>query len=453
MGIIKNKNIQILAVDDSLEMLELLRRSLSSYSYNVLTVTNVIGAIKILESTKIDLVITDLQMPQINGIELIKHVRGNYKSTGILVITGYPSIKNAVETVKLGANEYLIKSFTRLELVAAVQSAIQVAQSRNQEKKIEPTKIRISGIIGDSESMNKVYQKIAKASSLKTTILLNGETGTGKELVARAIHYNSKEKSAPFIAVNCGGIPETLLESELFGYLKGSFTGANETRGGFFHAADGGTIFLDEIHNTSPAMQAKLLRVLQEKEINMIGSNKAQKIDLRIIAAANVDLYKLVEKGVFREDLYYRLNIIPILIPPLRERKGDIGLLANFFSSKYASELGIKKPIYTDRLMDALNSYDWPGNVRELENIIQRLVVLNDGVRIDITELPQMMRFSISKHSNLNKTLKQVEIDHLQLILASTGGNKTKAAEILGIDRKTLREKLKDIDTNDTESI
>ena len=450
MGIIKNKNIQILAVDDSLEMLELLRRSLSAYGYNVLTVTNVIGAIKILESTKIDLVITDLQMPQINGLELIKHVRENYKSTGILVITGYPSIKNAVETVKLGANEYLIKSFTRLELVAAVESAIQVAESRDQEKTIKPAKTRISGIIGDSESMNKVYQKMAKASSLKTTILLNGETGTGKELVARAIHYNSKEKSAPFIPVNCGGIPETLLESELFGYLKGSFTGANETRGGFFHAADGGTIFLDEIHNTSSAMQAKLLRVLQEKEINMIGSNKAQKIDLRIIAAANVDLYKLVEKGVFREDLYYRLNIIPILIPPLRERKGDIGLLVNFFSNKYASELGVKKPFYTDRLMDALNSYDWPGNVRELENIIQRLVVLNDGTRIDVTELPQMMRYSVSKHGNLNKTLKQVEIDHLQLILASTGGNKTKAADILGIDRKTLREKLKDIDAKDS---
>ena len=440
-----NHEYQILAVDDSPDMLELLRRHLQNFGFKILTVSNVMDAIKLLESMEIDLVITDLQMPEINGMALVKHVRENYKATGILVITAYPTIKNAVETVKLGANEYLIKSFTKEELLKSVTDAINVVETRNNIPK-DTTEISIRGIIGESEPMKKIYKDVAKASRLKTTILLNGETGTGKELVARAIHYSSKEASAPFITVNCGGIPETLLESELFGYLKGSFTGANESRGGFFQAADGGSIFLDEIHNTSRSMQAKLLRVLQEKEINMIGSKVAQKVDLRIIAAANVDLFQLVKKGQFREDLYYRLNIIPILIPPLRERQGDVSLLTHFFVEKYAKEAAIQKPELSDRLMKALSAYDWPGNVRELENIVQRLVVMNDGEQIDVADLPQMMRFSVYQDGNLKKTLKQVELEHIQLILATTNGNKSKAAEILNIDRKTLREKLKIID-------
>jgi len=441
----KNNDYQILAVDDSPDMLELLRRHLQNFGFKILTVSNVMDAIKILKSMEIDLVITDLQMPQINGMALVKHVRENYKATGILVITAFPTIKNAVETVKLGANEYLIKSFTKDELLKSVTDAIKVVETRSKKQK-DISKISIPGIIGESDPMKKIYKDIVKASRLKTTILLNGETGTGKELVARAVHYASKEASAPFITVNCGGIPESLLESELFGYLKGSFTGANESRGGFFQAADGGSIFLDEIHNTSRSMQAKLLRVLQEKEIHMIGSKVAQKVDLRIIAAANVDLFQLVKKGQFREDLYYRLNIIPILIPPLRERQGDVSLLTHFFVAKYAKEAVVKKPELSDRLMKALNAYDWPGNVRELENIIQRLVVMNESPLIDVTDLPPMMRFSICQDGNFNKTLKQVELEHIQLVLATTNGNKSKAAEILNIDRKTLRERLKNIE-------
>ena len=443
-----NHEYQILAVDDAPDMLELLRRHLQNFGFKILTVSNVMDAIKLLESMEIDLVITDLQMPEINGMALVKHVRENYKATGILVITAYPTIKNAVETVKLGANEYLIKSFTKEELLKSVTDAINVVETRTNIPK-DTNEISIPGIIGESEPMKKIYKDIVKASRLKTTILLNGETGTGKELVARAIHYSSKEASAPFITVNCGGIPESLLESELFGYLKGSFTGANESRGGFFQAADGGSIFLDEIHNTTRSMQAKLLRVLQEKEINMIGSKVPQKVDLRIIAAANVDLFQLVKKGQFREDLYYRLNIIPILIPPLRERQGDVSLLTHFFVEKYVKEAAIKKPDLSDSLMKALNAYDWPGNVRELENIVQRLVVMNDGEQIDVTDLPPMMRFSICQDGNLNKTLKQVELEHIKLILATTNGNKSKAAEILNIDRKTLRERLKAIDEDD----
>lgn len=444
----RKKKYQILAVDDSLEMLELLRRNLKTCGYNIITVSSVIDATKVLESTEIDLVITDLQMPEINGIELIKHLKENYKNTGILVITGYPSIKNAVETVKLGANDYLIKSFTRDELIAAVEKSLLAIENTKDKEEENHYQIQIDGIIGNSKPMQAIFKDLLKASRIKTTILLTGETGTGKELVARAIHYNSKESKAPLIPVNCGGIPESLLESELFGYVKGSFTGATETRGGFFQAADGGSIFLDEIHNTTMAMQAKLLRVLQEKEINMIGSNHAQKINVRVIAAANVDLFQLVKKKLFREDLYYRLNIIPISIPPLRERDGDINILIRHFSLKYAKENGLKNPRFTDKVLKILNNYDWPGNVRELENIVHRLVVMSDGSKIDVPDLPVMMRHSIQSHNNLNKSLKEVESEHIQMILAYVGGNKTKASEILGIDRKTLRERLKAIDNS-----
>lgn len=434
---------QILAVDDSKETLEVIRRNLKAIGYNVTTVTNVIDAIKILESMEVDLVITDLQMPEINGIELIKHLKENYKNTSVLVITAYPSIKNAVETVKLGANDYLIKSFTKDELMEAVAKSLELVEVRKTKPNHEKGQIHLDGMIGQSKPMQKVFKNILKASKIKTTILLNGETGTGKELVARAIHYNSKESKAPFITVNCGGIPESLLESELFGYMKGSFTGANETRGGFFQAADGGSIFLDEIHNTSMAMQAKLLRVLQEKEIHMIGSNHAQKIDIRVIAAANVDLLQLIEKKLFREDLYYRLNIIPIQIPNLKERAEDINLLIQYFTHKYSKENGLKPPKYSDSILKIFNTYDWPGNVRELENIIHRLVVLNEGQKIGIPDLPPMMRYSIQNQSQLTKSLQEIENDHINLILSYTGGNKTKAAKILQIDRKTLREKLK----------
>jgi two-component system response regulator HydG len=444
----KNK-YQILAVDDSPETLELLRRNLSPQGYNIITVNNVMDAIKILEAGNIDLVITDLQMPQINGLELVKHLRENYKNTGVLVITAYPSIKNAVESVKLGADDYLIKSFTRDELLNAVRKSLQLVEIQKIKTQETPDANQIKGIIGQSIVMQKVFKDIVKASKIKTTILLNGETGTGKELVARAIHYNSNEAQSAFISVNCAAIPETLLESELFGFVKGAFTGANETRGGFFQAADGGSLFLDEIHNTSMAMQAKLLRVLQEKEIHMIGSNKAQKINVRVIAAANTDLLKLVEKKLFREDLYYRLNIIPITIPPLRKRTNDIPILIRHFADKFSKENGIKSPSFSKKSLEILQNYEWPGNVRELENIIHRLVVMNDSNRIETADLPSIMRFSVQDNPKLERSLIEVENEHIKLMMAYAGGNKTKAAQILQIDRKTLREKLKSMEIKD----
>lgn len=436
------KKANILVVDDSENMLEIIRRNLSLKGYVVYTLHSVIDAVSFLESTEIDLVITDLKMPNISGIELIKHVNERYKNTEVLVITGYPSIENAVESVKLGADDFLIKSFTNEELFNAVKKTLEKQADRIKTNEHEED-ILITGIIGGSKEMVKIYKAISKASKLKTTILLTGETGTGKEIVARTIHYNSQQASSPFIAVNCGGIPEELLESELFGYVKGAFTGAYETRGGLFQAADGGTIFLDEISNTSISMQAKLLRVLQEKEVHMIGSNKSQKIDVRIVAATNVDLKALVDRGSFRQDLFYRLNIIPINLPPLRERDDDILLLMNHFTQKYAVEINKEVPQYTDAAIKVFKEYYWPGNVRELENIIQRIIIMTDEHQIDVSDLPETMKISLMVNKGLERTLQEVEKEHIKNVLASVNGNKTKAAEILGIDRKTLREKIK----------
>ena len=445
----RNEKKRILVVDDSQNTLELIRRVLSLKGYQVITGSSVVNAISILEQMTIDLVITDLKMPNINGIELVRHVKENYKNTGILVITGFPSIKGAVETVKLGADEYMLKTFTHEELYNAVKNALEKIDNRQISNEISKDKTFIStGLIGKSEVMQNIYNEINKASKLKATILLTGETGTGKELVARAIHYNSPQATAPFIPVNCGGIPEGLLESELFGYVKGAFTGATETRGGFFQAADGGTLFLDEISNTSISMQVKLLRVLQEKEVYMIGSNKSQKINLRIIAATNVNLSELVKKSTFREDLFYRLNVIPINIPPLRQRGEDILLLINHFKIKYAKEIKKKTPEFSDNVLKIFKNYYWSGNVRELENIIQRLVMMTDSDLIDIPDLPPIMRYSAMVKNGINRTLIEVEKEHIINVISLVKGNKTKAAEILGIDRKTLREKLKKYNYN-----
>jgi len=291
--------------------------------------------------------------------------------------------------------------------------------------------------------MQKVFSAVAKAAPTAATVLISGESGTGKELIARAIHYNSPRASAPFVPVNCAAIPETLLESELFGYMKGAFTGANETRAGFFQTADGGTIFLDEISATTTAAQVKLLRVLQEREVCMVGSTRPRKVDIRVLAATNKELEGLVKKDLFREDLYFRLNVLTISLPPLRERGHDVLLLIRHLATKFARELGRSEPHFSDEALQVLRDYHWPGNVRELENVIQRLVVMNDAALIEVADLPSLMRFSALRGVGLHRTLAEVETEHVRDVLASVNGNRTRAAQILGIDRKTLREKLK----------
>ena len=434
----------ILVVDDAPDTLEVLKRNLISQGYQVFTSPGVSEAIRVLEATHIDLVITDLKMPGVSGLDLVKHVRENFKDTEVMMITGYASIYGAVEAVKTGAEEYLAKPFTDEELFAAAKRALDKLHIRKVGNARPSAKTPATyGLLGESKAMQEVFNAIPKIASTTATVLITGESGTGKELLARAIHYNSRRASAPFVPVNCGGIPEGLLESELFGYVKGAFTGATESRAGFFQTADGGTIFLDEVSETSLTMQVKLLRVLQDKEVCMVGANKTRKVDVRVLAATNKDLLGLVGKRAFREDLFFRLNVISIAIPPLRERGDDILFLAHHFVKKYAEELGKDTPRFSDKALEVIMNYNWPGNVRELENVIQRLVVMSDNELIEVPDLPSLMRFSALRETGFKRTLAEVEAEYIRNVLASVNGNKSRAAEILGIDRKTLREKLK----------
>lgn len=435
----------ILVVDDVPNTVEVLQRNLMAAGYTVYTAFGVTEAIRVIESTPIDLVITDWKMPKVSGIDLVRHVRANHRHTEVIMITGYPSVEGAVEAVKSGAEAYLPKPFTDEELLAAVRRAMEKLRVRRfTHTGAQPAPTRPYGLIGESPPMMEVFRIISKAAASSATILIEGESGTGKELVARAVHYSSRRSAAAFVPVNCGGIPEGLLESELFGYVKGAFTGAAESRAGFFQTADGGTLFLDEVSETSLAMQVKLLRVLQDKEVYMVGANRGRHVDVRVLASTNKSLPGLIKKGSFREDLFFRLNVITIQLPPLRDRGDDILLLAHHFAKKYAGELGKPAPHFSDEVMRILkNAYHWPGNVRELENVIHRLVVMSDSERIDVPDLPEPLRFSIPLEQDLTRPLADVEAEYIRNVLASVGGNRTRAAEILKIDRKTLRAKLK----------
>jgi len=441
------KKETILVVDDAASTLEVLQRNLSAEGYHVFTALSVAEGLRILESSPVDLVITDLKMPKVSGLDLIRHIRENFKDTEVMMITGYATINGAVEAMKVGAEEYLAKPFTDDELIIAVRRTLDKLDIRRKaENQIVTVPTTSYNMIGESEVMKDVFKAITKAASTDAIVLVTGESGTGKDLVARAIHYTSARASAPFVPVNCGGIPETLLESELFGHVKGAFTGANETRAGFFQTAEGGTIFLDEISETSLAMQVKLLRVLQDKEVYMVGSTKPRTVNVRILSATNKDLGALVKKGLFREDLFYRINVIQIAIPALRDRGDDIFLLINHFTKEFSKELGKVSPRFSDKALQILKNYYWPGNVRELENFIQRLVVMTDTDVIDVPDLPSLMRFSAARNSGLDRSLAEVELEYIHNVLMNVGGNKSRAAEILGIDRKTLREKLKGLE-------
>ena len=431
--------VSVLIVDDSPESIELIRRNLQPRGYKIYSADNVQSAVKLLGSIPIDLLITDLRMPGQSGIDLVRHAAENYRNIGILVVTGFPSIQGAIESIKIGAEEYLVKSFTDDELFAAVD---RVLSRSGRPGRVQATSHQF-GIIGDSDGMKKVYSRIQKARSTNATVLIQGESGTGKELVARALHYGGVSSNAPFVPVNCGGIPDTLLESELFGYVKGAFTGATETRAGFFQTADGGTIFLDEISNTSLAMQAKLLRVLQEKEFYMVGSKKTLKVNVRIVAATNVDLLQLVKKNHFREDLYYRLNVISVDLPSLRERGDDIPMLIDFFLARYVQELGKPPMKFSAKAMQTLRDYAWPGNVRELQNLVHRLVIMCDDTTIDVVDLPDSLHYSARGKRGLDRTLDTIEREYVFDVMAANENNLTRSAAVLGIDRKTLRDKIK----------
>jgi two-component system response regulator HydG len=437
----------ILAVDDNRNALEIIRRILAQSGYEVITCEGVPEAVNLLRDQRVDLVITDMKMPKHSGFELVRHVSENFHDTAVIMVTGYPSIEGAVEAIKIGADDFLAKPYTDDELISVVRRALDRLTAQRAAQSVLEWDASF-GIVGNSEPMKRVFKLIAKAATMTANVLISGESGTGKELVARAIHYNSPRSSAAFVPVNCTAIPESLVESELFGHKKGAFTGANANRSGFFEVADGGTLFLDEIGDASQSLQAKLLRVLQNKEIIKVGSSQIIKVDARIVAATNKDLPDLIHRKLFREDLYYRIDVIDIAIPPLRERREDVPLLIRHFTAQLCEEMGRDPLSFSDRAMNAMAAYSWPGNVRELENLVQKLIVAVDGNSVDIADLPGTMRFSIEHQAGLNRSLAALEHEYIQNVLASVGGNKTQAAKILKIDRKTLREKLKKIASN-----
>jgi DNA-binding NtrC family response regulator len=435
----------ILIVDDNYDMLDVLQRNLKTFNYRTYKASSVTEALDVLKYTTIDLLITDLNMPEINGIELLKYAEEHFPAMPKLVITGLPSINNAITAIKSGALDYLSKPFTSEELCNAIEDSI--VKTKNNAKKVSyndsslADKSLYAGIVGHSNHFKDLIEVIKRVQNNKVNVLIEGESGTGKELIAKSINYEGALANMPFISMNCGAIPESLMESELFGYTKGAFTGASESRIGLFQAASGGTIFLDEIGTASMAVQTRLLRVLQEKEITKVGSRNPEKLNVRIISATNNNLYKMVQEGTFREDLYYRINVVNIKTTPLRERKEDIIPLTNSFISKYAIEYNKPAILMNEKVNEILLRYSWPGNIRELENIIQRMIIMSDE-EIDIQQVPEHLKYAIPQKSILFKSLKEYEKEQILKVLTAVGNNKTKAANILKIDRKTLSQKI-----------
>ncbi|MDD5450871.1 MAG: sigma-54 dependent transcriptional regulator [Desulfovibrionales bacterium] len=446
----------ILIVDDEKNYLIVLKELLSEENYEVVTAENAPQALEIFKESDFDLVLTDMKMPNMDGIELLENIRSVNSEIPVIVMTAYATVEKAVKAMKKGAFDYVTKPFQNEELKITVRKAIDLYKLKRENLNLRhevSRKYQFGNIIGKSPAMLKLYEMIEKVADTKATVLITGETGTGKELVAKAVHYNSPRKNNAFVSVNCAAIPETLLESELFGHEKGSFTGAIAMRKGRFELADGGTIFLDEIAEMPAALQAKLLRALQEMEFERVGGTKTLKIDVRVIAASNKDLKKEVETGNLREDLYYRLNVVRLHLPPLRERPGDIPLLAAHFLNKYGQAVGKSHLEILPAAMRQLYARSWPGNVRELEHVIERAVILASGHEITPADMASesqeaenidldIDRF-IPMQVKLNEALEDVEAKMIKRALARAGNVQAHAAAMLGITKSLLQYKMK----------
>lgn len=453
-----DRPVRIVAVDDEETMLRILKRSLEPEGYSVETFTNAGEAMKRLkDGDPADIVITDLMMPDMDGFKVIENIHAAGKDLIVIVITAYSSVESAVKAVKSGAYDFIPKPFDPDHLLLVVKRAVEARALKleNIGLKEKLKSLPYYGeMIGASAAMRQVFSMIEKVRNTDGTVLITGESGTGKELVARAIHYGSKRSEKSFVPINCGALPDELLESELFGYEKGAFTGAVNRKTGLFETADGGTIFLDEVSSISSMMQVKLLRFLQERNFMRLGGNDMITVDVRVVAATNEDLKDLVEKGIFRKDLYYRLNVIPIEIPPLRERRDDIPMLIRHFISIFADKSGGKISGITEDAEKILINYRWDGNVRELENVIERAITITDHENIGENDLPDEVRNNINLPAEINspypahQTLFDIERLHIENVLKETDGNKSKAARILGIDYTTLLRKLKTINPN-----
>lgn len=432
----------ILYIDDEIGALKAISAILKKQGYIVYTATTAEEGIDILNTNSIDLLILDYRLPGMDGIELLKWMKLNEISIPTIMLTAYGTIERAVEAMKLGAYHYLVKPVDTSLLLNVIKEALD--KSIKRDELIDKTS-PFSEIIGRSKAMQEVFYVMQMVAESNANVLITGESGTGKELVARAIHKNSLRKSKPFVIVDCTTIPENLLESELFGYEKGAFTGAVERKIGLIELANEGTVFLDEIGELPLSLQKKFLRFIQEREIQRIGSTQRIKVDVRVISATNRDLEKLVKEGSFREDLYWRLNVVRINLPPLRDRKDDIPLLVNHFLNKFSKENNKPIPQLEPEVMDALLNYDWPGNIRELANVIERAVVLSPSGLISIKHLPRRIQENTKWITTKENTLNLLEVEKSLILKAlnSTGWNQTKAAEILGISRKQLRTKMK----------
>jgi DNA-binding NtrC family response regulator len=460
---------RILIADDEINIRRVLEAILKRDGYEVVTAANGEEALARM-GRGIHTVITDLKMPGLDGMGLLKKLAADHPDVPVVMITAHGSVENAVEAVKLGAFDYVEKPFDQEQIRQVVAKALKThAFSRRDPSPEQPagTTPGRFRLVGDSPAIRHIYAIIEKVANTPSTVLITGESGTGKELIARALHENSARHQGPFIKINCAAIPKTLMESELFGYEKGAFTGAVGAKPGRFELAHGGTLFLDEIGEIPVEMQVKLLRALQESEFERVGGIRTTRVDVRLVAATNRDLEKEIEAGRFRKDLYYRLNVVPIVLPPLRDRKSDIPVLCAHFIEKYNKRLNKKIEGIDDEALAVLQTYPWPGNIRELENLMERLIVFSDGPRIGARDLPEAVRgggsgagqsgepAAVPGDASLKDLVKQraqeLEKDLIAKALDETNGNVTRAAKLLQISRKSLQTKMKEFGLRDDE--
>jgi two-component system response regulator AtoC len=433
-------NVHVLLIDDDQGTTELLREVLQKEGYAVDEAKTGQEALGQARACPCDVVLADLRLPDLDGIEILRTLRALDPDLPVIVMTAFGSMETAVEAIRDGAYDYISKPFNLTEVRLTVRRACErrhLLQDNRRFQQALQEKYRFENIVGTSPKMVEVYRTVARVASTRSTILLVGESGTGKELIARATHYNSPRAKAPFVTVDCGALPESLLESELFGHEKGAFTGAQALKKGLFEVAHGGTIFLDEAGDIGPSLQAKLLRVLQEHEVRRVGGVESINIDIRVIAATRQDLEALVKSGKFREDLFYRLSVVTITLPRLSERRDDLPLLAMHFLGKYAAEAGKELSHIAPEAMTLLYQYDWPGNVRELEHVIERAVALTANPILLVDDLPVKLQ-EPAPTSDVFPSLEEMEKRHLQLALEKTAGNRRQAAMLLGVSRRTL---------------
>jgi DNA-binding NtrC family response regulator len=458
---------RILVIDDEPDVLNIIVEILRTAGYDVVSAPNGEAGIKALDSNFFDLVFTDLMMPGIGGMDVLQHAVTRSPKTLCIILTGYGTIESSVDAIKNGAFDYITKPITSKALLITVEKALNFQSLKEENSRLKKElqkKYRFKNIVGTSKAMGKVFDLIEKVADTDGTVLISGASGTGKELIASAIHYNSSRGDKPMVVINCGAIPEELLESELFGHEKGAFTGAYKNRTGRFEMANGGTFFLDEIGEMSPSLQVKLLRVLQEQKFEKVGGTKTIHVDVRIIAATNKNLTISINKGKFREDLYYRLNVIPIKVPPLKQRKSDIPLLIDYFMKKFRSEKQNLIKEFSNEALEDMMGFDWPGNVREVENVIKRLTILCDNEIVQVDDLPEHIQRKtrslqpdeediLDKDLNLNEAVKDYEKRLILDALEKSNWVKTKAAKLLNINRTTLVEKIKkqNLDEKNTE--